>query len=195
MDYQETLQQLFAGSESHRKRKLELDKQKTLALQSKDFQKLDTAVQSQLRWITRIREGNNNTLRTLRIKLFILRFVQKRLIAELQQTETLLGEFDAWLNQYALVAAKNSLVEQKKSMLVLDLLLQKLSKLTVVYHQRLKQENDIRWKSCLMQTILMLQLVVALFKKMKPLSYDAMIFSDKNRYNPLNVFFPFRFNK
>lgn len=193
MDYQELLQQLFAGTESHRKRKLELDKQKRLALKSNDSQKLKDVVHSQLRLISRISEGNNNTLRTLRIRLFVLRFVQKRLVVELRQVEDAFVEFDVWLCQYGSVLVKKSLADEKKSMKTLALLLKKFSKLIAVYQQHLKRETDTRWKSCFVQGILMLQLIIGMFKKIRPVAYDAIIFSAKNRYNPLNILFPFRF--
>src|SRR3989338_3079372 len=102
MDYQETLKQIFDGSKSQRKRKVELDKKKKVLLSEKkrNEEKIQETIDAQLRYCLKIKEGNKNSLRTMNIRLFFLLFQNREVYHKLQEVEHLMKQFDGWLGHY-----------------------------------------------------------------------------------------------
>ncbi|MEK6867284.1 MAG: hypothetical protein AABX98_00535, partial [Nanoarchaeota archaeon] len=98
MDPQQTLNQIFDGSKSQQKRKEHLDKQKKALLSQKkrNEEKIQETIDGQLRYCSKIREGNKNSLRTMNIRLFFLLFQNKNVYHQLQDVEHLMKRFDDW---------------------------------------------------------------------------------------------------
>jgi hypothetical protein len=56
-------------------------------------------------------------------------------------------------------------------------------------------EESVKYKSHLMLGLIMMTATILLLKKPKEVVFFQEIFDEKNRSNPLNVFYPFNLNK
>src|SRR3989338_578464 len=195
MDYQETLKQIFDGSKSQRKRKAELDKKKKILLSEKkrNEEKIQETIDAQLRYCLKINEGNKNSLRTMNIRLFFLLFQNKDVYHQLQEVEHLMKQLDNWLTSYEQAI-------QKKDWKAEDSENKSLSNLIKEYEQKKREieamiikEQAVKHKSHLMLGNIMLTATILLFKETKEVPFSQEVFDEKNRANPLNVFYPLKF--
>ena len=204
MDYQKVLIQIQEGSKSQRRRKKELDLQKKQAvgaLQKKTKnakknaeaeQKLQDIITAQLRYIAKIREGNANSMRTISIRLFFLKFQNKELAMTLKSTEQLMQKFQDWLNAYEKIIQKKDWKEEEQCNKELIMLLKEYEKEKKRIEKIKKQKQEVRDKATATLLLLLLTATILLFKDTKEIAYDPEIFGEKNRWNPLNPFFPLR---
>lgn len=198
MDYKHSLNQLIAGSKSQRKRKEQLDKEKKERLthytknkSEENKQKLQNTIDSQLRFCTKINEGVKNSLRSLNIRLFVLLFQHKEYYAVLYSVEKLLKEFNGWIAQYETIIQEKDLKKEEQHNKAIFSLLQRFEQKKKEIEFIMKKETLLKHKSMLLFGILLLTFVILLFRETKIIVFDEEIFSKKNRYNPLNPFFPF----
>lgn len=189
MDYQKTLRQLQEGSRSQRRRKEQLDQQKK---EAKTKQKLNEAITAQLRYIVKIKQGNANSIKTLGIRIFFLKFYNKALAKELKSVEQLMETFQEWLQMYEKsIQTKNWKEEQKANMQLKKIIIE-YEKEKKKWEQRAAKEKELRDKATMVLAILLLTATILLFKETKEVAYDTDIFGEKNRWNPLNPFFPLK---
>lgn len=204
MDYQKILTQLQEGSRSQRRRKEQLDQQKKqafAALQKKTKnaekkrqaeQKLQDAITAQLRYAAKIKQGNANSMRTFGIRIFFLKFYNKPLAQELKSIEQVMQTFQEWLQGYEKIIQTKDWKEEQKANTALKKIITEYEKETKKWEQRAAKEKELRDKATMMLAILLLTATILLFKETKEVVYDAEIFGEKNRWNPLNPFFPLR---
>lgn len=208
MDYQKILTQLQEGSRSQRRRKEQLDKEKkdTLAaLQKrqqgkaknaeekiKAQQKLQDTIAAQLRYAAKIKQGNANSMRTFGIRIFFLKFYNKPLATELKSVEELMQTFQEWLQGWEKTIETKNEKEEQKAKTALKKIIIEYEKEKKKWEQRAAKEKELRDKATMMLAILLLTATILLFKETKEVAYDAEIFGEKNRWNPLNPFFPLR---
>ncbi len=196
MDYKKILQQIQEGSIMQRKRKQHLDKEKKRLLQNKKtdkerVQKLEEIIRAQLLYCKKIQEGNRNSRRTLKLRLFISRFQKNSVFEQLQSVDMLLSEFDTWLFRYKKNIQTNDWEKEKISNNNIFHLLEKYEKKKKEVEQAIKKEKEMKNKAMLLLAQIMLTTIILLFKETKRIPFDKEIFCEQ-RYNPLNPFFPFK---
>lgn len=197
MDYQKILQQLLDGSIVQRKRKQHIDKEKKRLLQKKrlnkeQLQELDEISHAQLLYCKKIREGNRNGRRTLKLRLFISRFQKNGVFEQLQPVDILMNQFDTWLIRYKNSIQTKNWEEEKHCNTVLVQLLRKYEKKKTEIEHAITNEKEMKNKATLMLAQIILTTTILLFKETKRINVDKEIFSEQ-RYNPLNPFFPLKF--
>lgn len=197
MDYQKILQQIQDGSIVQRKRKQQLDKEKKRLLQKKRLnkehvQELDEISHAQLLYCKKIREGNRNGRRTLKLRLFISRFQKNSVFEQLQPVDILMNQFDTWLIRYKKSIQTKNWEEEKHCNTVLVQLLKKYEKKKTEIEHAITKEKETKNKATLMLAQIILTTTILLFKETRRIEYDKEIFSE-GRYNSLNPFFPFKF--
>jgi hypothetical protein len=197
MDPQQILKQLFDGSKSQRKRKEQLDKQKKAVLSAKkrDEQKIQEIVDAQLRYCSKIKEGNKNSLRTMNIRLFFVLFQNRDIYHKLQEVEHLMKRFDRWLTQYEQAVQKKEWKTEEQQNKALFVLLKEYEQKKKQFEEMIAMEESVKYKSHLMLGLIMMTATILLLKKPKEVVFFQEIFDEKNRANPLNVFYPFNLNK
>src|SRR3989338_4307137 len=195
MDYQQTLKQIFDGSKSQRKRKEQLDKQKKILLAEKKQkpEKIQETIDAQLRYCTKIREGNKNSLRTMNIRLFFLLFQNKNIYHKLQEVEHLMKQLDSWLTNYEQAIQKKDWKAEESENKSLNNLIKEYEQKKKEIEAMIVKEQVVKYKSHLMLANIMLTATILLFKETKEISFSQKIFDEKNRANPLNVFYPLKF--
>ena len=195
MDYQQTLKQIFDGSKSQRKRKEQLDKQKKTLLTEKKQkpEKIEETINAQLRYCAKIREGNKNSLRTMNIRLFFLLFQNKEIYHKLQEVEHLMKRLDNWLTNYEQAIQKKDWKGEESENKALNNLMKEYEQKKKEVEVMITKEQRVRYKSQLMLGNIMLSATILLFKETKEISFSQEIFDEKNRANPLNVFYPLKF--
>jgi hypothetical protein len=169
MDQKRLLQQLQDGSISQHKR----------------FQQLKTNQEKQ-RYAAKISQGNKNTMRTFSLRLFVLWFQNKSLYEQLKHSKELIKQFEDCMLRYN--ASIGSKEKEEKSMKAIVALLKE-------YKKAKKDLQEIKAislsdKSYIMHAQLVLTLSILLFSNTERITYDKDIFNEKNRYSPLNPFFP-----
>ena len=195
MDYQQTVKQIFDGSKSQRKRKEQLDKQKKLLLTEKKEKpdKIQETINAQLRYCAKIQEGNKNSLRTMNIRLFFLLFQNKEIYHKLQEVEHLMKRLDNWLTNYEQAIQKKDWKGEESENKALNNLMKEYEQKKKEIEAMITKEQSIKYKSHLMLGNIMLTATILLFKETKEISFSQEIFDEKNRANPLNVFYPLKF--
>ena len=195
MDYQQTVKQIFDGSKSQRKRKEQLDKQKKTLLTEKKQkpEKIEETINAQLRYCAKIREGNKNSLRTMNIRLFFLLFQNKEIYHKLQEVEHLMKRLDNWLTNYEQAIQKKDWKGEESENKALNNLMKEYEQKKKEVEVMITKEQRVRYKSQLMLGNIMLSATILLFKETKEISFSQEIFDEKNRANPLNVFYPLKF--
>ena len=195
MDYQQTLKQIFDGSKSQRKRKEQLDKQKKILLAEKKQkpEKIEETINAQLRYCAKIREGNKNSLRTMNIRLLFLLFQNKEIYHKLQEVEHLMKRLDNWLTNYEQAIQKKDWKGEESENKALNNLMKEYEQKKKEVEVMITKEQRVRYKSQLMLGNIMLSATILLFKETKEISFSQEIFDEKNRANPLNVFYPLKF--
>jgi hypothetical protein len=198
MDYQKILQQIQEGSIAQRKRKQQLDDERKKLLQSfqrkqdpKLLQKVQETMQAQLLYHKKIKEGNRNNLRTLKMRLFFAHFQNKIVHVQLKSVVDLMKEFEIWLAIYKTNIQSKDWGKEEACNKSLEILLDKYEKKKKEIEQLLKKETEIKNKATLMLALLILTTTLLLFKETRRIKYNKEIFSEQ-RYNPLNPFFPFK---
>lgn len=204
MDFQKILTQLQEGSRSQRRRKEQLDKEKKGSLaallkktknaeeKAQAEQKLQEAITAQLRYVAKIKQGNANSMRSFGIRIFFLKFYNKPLAQELKSIEQLMQTFQDWLQMYEKAVQKREGKEEQNANTSLKKILLQYEKEKKRWEQRAAKEKELRDKATMILAILLLTATILLFKETKEVVYDAEIFGEKNRWNPLNPFFPLR---
>ena len=202
MDYVKILKEMQQGSRIQRKRKELLDKKKQELLkkcksqkENKDIVKqLEDTIKGQLAYAKKIKEGNTNSLRTLKLRLFFLRFHDKKLWKELKDVKDLAEAFTKWLFYYNSVVQDKNLEGEKRCNESLHTLLTHYEKKNKQLRKMLNAK-DIKKFSYLMLGILILTATILLFKETEEIKFNKEIFNHKNRHNPLNPFFPLKMPK
>ena len=194
MDYQQTLKQIFDGSKSQRKRKVELDKKKKILLSEKkrNEEKIQETIDAQLRYCLKIKEGNKNSLRTMNIRLFFLLFQNRDVYHKLQEVEHLMKQFDGWSGHYQQVIPMKDWKAEEHENKALTTLLKEYEQKKKEIEGMIAKETSVKYKSHLMLGLIMLTATILLFKETKEVPFSKEIFDVGNRANPLNVFYPFR---
>ena len=192
MDPQQILKQLFDGSKSQRKRKEQLDKQKKAVLSAKkrDEQKIQEIVDDQLRYCSKIKEGNKNSLRTMNIRLFFVLFQNRNIYHKLQEVEHLMKRFDVWIVGYEQIVQKKEWKAEEQKNKALFVLLKEYEQKKKELEGMIAMEESVKYKSHLMLGLIMVTATTLLFKDTKEVSFSKEIFDGKNRASPLNVFYP-----
>ena len=201
MDNQATLKLLHQGSSSQRKRKLWLDaeKKKLLGLLQKkkndaELQaQLQTCIDNQLRLCSKYREGIHNSRRSVITRRFFARLFQKDLVGFFEEVSSALDMLEDWLDSYEqIIQQKNVSAEEKENKKILKLCLTFESQKKLLLSISQKKENTKERASLLFLT-LVLTTIILLFTETKEIGFDTMVFDSRNRYNPLNAFFPLKF--
>jgi hypothetical protein len=199
MDYQKMLQELQDGSKIQRKRKEQLDKEKKKLLQHSRKDKTEAVVQklketttAQQRYVAKLLEGNKNSLRTLKRRLFFLWFVDKQAYRALRPLQALGEAFTHWLRYYKSIVEHHNLRDEEKSTTALQQLLEKYEHYLASL-RKLLPEKPLKTQSSLYLGVILLTATLLLFKDVKPIPFYKNIYRKENRYNPLNPFFPFKF--
>ncbi len=199
MDTKKLLWQIQEGSIAQRKRKQQLDNEKKKLLQalqrkqdSKLLQKVQETMQAQLLYHKKIKEGNRNNLRTLKIRLFFAHFQNKIVHVHLKSVADLMKEFEIWLVIYKTNIQNKDWKKEEACNKALEILLDKYEEKKKEIEQLLKKETEIKNKATLMLALLILTATLLLFKETKRIKYNKEIFDEKNRSNPLNPFYPFK---
>ncbi len=193
MDYQQTLKQIFEGSKSQRKRKDELDKRKKSLLSEKkrNEEKIQETIGAQVRYCSKIKEGNKNSLRTINIRLFFLLFQNKAVYHNLQDVEHLMKRFNGWITRYGQFVQKKDWKAEEQENKALFVLLKDYEQKKKELEGMIALEESVNYKSHLMLGLIMVTATILLFKETKEVAFSQEIFDAKNRANPLNVFYPF----
>lgn len=194
MDYQQTLKQIFDGSKSQRKRKEQLDKQKKtlLAEKKQNEQKIQETIDAQLRFCAKIQEGNKNSLRTINIRLFFLLFQNRAIYHKLQEVEHVMKRFDKWITAYEQTISKKDWKAEEEENKSLNNLLKTYEQKKKELEIMITKEQSGKHKSHLTLGVIMLTATILLFKEAKEVPFSQEIFDEKNRANPLNVFYPLK---
>lgn len=197
MDYQKTLTQLQEGSRSQRRRKQELDKQKKQRLSAwkkkksqKTEQELKDSIDAELRYCTKIWEGNVNSLRTLEMRLFFVRFQDKTVYNTLKEVKKLMIEFGRWISQHEAVIEKKDWKQEEQHNKDLTQILKFYEHKKKQIEQQIRKQKDSKHQAHLMLGNIILTTTLLLFKEAKEIPYDKKIFEPKKNYNPLNPLYP-----
>ncbi len=195
MDYEQTLKLLHQGSSSQRKRKLWLDKEKKTLLSSKkrNEQELQTCIDNQLRLCAKIRQGIQNSRRTLLIRQWFAKLFQRNLISDFQEVVALVDLFDEWLLSYEKVIVEKDAKKEEMENARIILLCKKFESCKKTLLAAAQKCADTKERASLLFLALLLTTIILLFTETKEIAFDAAVFSSENRYNPLHAFFPFRF--
>lgn len=213
MDYQETLKMLQQGSSSQRKRKVWLDKQKRTLLikrekaentkqknneknNEKGGEELQQCIDNQLRWSVKIKQGIGNSKRTLLIRFWFAQMFQRKCVADFQKVVDLIGAFEQWLNSYEDIIQEKDLKKEEMENARILLFCKKMEKqknALLAAVQKCAEERENAERASFVFLALLLTTIILLFKESKEIPFDPTMFEAKNRYNPLNAFFPFRF--
>ena len=201
MDNQITLKLLYQGSSSQRKRKLWLDseKKKILGLLQKKKndsqleQQLQICIDNQHRLCSKYREGIHNTRRTVIIRRFFARLFQKDLVSSFEEVSSALDMLEDWLDSYEqIIQQKNNSAEEKENKKMLKLCFGFEHQKKILLAAAQKKENP-KERASLLFLALVLTTIILLFTETKEIRFDALVFDSRNRYNPLNAFFPLKF--
>ncbi len=157
MDHKDFLAQLYNGSRMQRRR-----------------YKNDGLTDS---LCDKIIEGNRNSLRMLKIRLFVLRFQNNVLWVHVKPVEAMMLDFAAAIERR----------DKNRIKVLMKAYNEKKNEL-----QKLLKNQPIREASYIISIIIILTLTILLFREVKLVTYDKEVFSEKNRYNPLNPFFPLK---
>lgn len=197
MDYQKTLTQLQEGSKSQRRRKQELDKQKKERLAAwkkkksqKTEQQLHDTIDAQLQYCSKIQEGNTNSLRTLEMRLFFVRFQDKTVYNTLKEVKKLMIEFGRLISQYEAVIEKKDWKQEEQHNKDLTQILKFYEHKKKQIEQQIRKQKDSKHQAHLMLGNIILTTTLLLFKEAKEIPYDKKIFEPKKSYNPLNPLYP-----
>ncbi|MEK6920693.1 MAG: hypothetical protein AABX82_02325, partial [Nanoarchaeota archaeon] len=154
--------------------------------------KIQETIDGQLRYCSKIREGNKNSLRTMNIRLFFLLFQNKNVYHQLQDVEHLMKRFDDWILGYEQLVQKKDWKTEERENKALHLLLKEYEQKKKELEGMIAKEMSITYKSHMMLGLIMLTATILLFKETKEVAFSKDIFDGNNRCNPLNVFYPFR---
>ncbi|MBI5072828.1 hypothetical protein HZA99_03340, partial [Candidatus Woesearchaeota archaeon] len=195
MDDEQTLKLLQQGSSSQRKRKLWLDKEKKSLLQKiqkdksqKTSEELQTCIDNQLRLCAKIRQGIQNSRRTLLTRQWVAKIFQRKLGSDFQEVVALLDMFDAWLDSYENVIQEKDLKKEEMENTRIILLCKKFEKQKKKLLAAAQKSTDVKERASLLFLALLLTTIILLFSETKEIAFDAAVFDSLNRYNPLNAF-------
>lgn len=201
MDYEQTLKLLAQGSSSQRKRKIWLDKEKKSLLQKmvkqskpdqKTSQELQTCIDNQLRLCAKIRQGIQNSRRTLLIRQFFAKVFQRKLVSDFQEVVALVDMFDEWLDSYEKVIQEKDLKKEEMENARILMLCKKFETRKKTILAAAQKSADVKERASLLFLALLLTTIILLFSETKEIAFDVSVFSSGNRYNPLNAFFPLK---
>ena len=201
MDNQQTLKLLHQGSSSQRKRKLWLDSEKKKLLGFVQKKKndaglqmqLQTCIDNQLRLCSKYREGIHNSRRSVITRRFFARLFQKDLISSFEEVSSALDALEDWLDSYEqIIQQKNLNSEEKENRKILKLCFGFEHQKKILLAAAQKKENP-KERASLLFLALVLTTIILLFTETKEIRFDALVFDSRNRYNPLNAFFPLKF--
>ncbi len=193
MNYKEVLRQLQEGSRAQRKRKEELDKKKKALLTEKkqNEENIQETIDAQIRYCSKIREGNKNSLRTINIRLFFLLFQNKEVYSRLREVKHLMKRFDSWLTTYEEAIQKKVWKAEDQKNKAINTIMKEYMQKRQDIENTIANEQSIKYKSHLTLGLIMLTATILLFKETKEVLYKIEIFDENNRENPLNPFYPF----
>jgi hypothetical protein len=131
----------------------------------------------------------------MNIRLFFVLFQNRDIYHKLQEVEHLMKRFDRWLTQYEQAVQKKEWKTEEQQNKALFVLLKEYEQKKKQFEEMIAMEESVKYKSHLMLGLIMMTATILLLKKPKEVVFFQEIFDEKNRANPLNVFYPFNLNK